>query len=237
MIVDNKKDWSIYADLYSKYRILGTPFLPYRDMPVILDKYSNGKNALDYGCGTGESTLFLKSLDYDVISVDINDKMLEIANKRDPNGNYIKINTGVLPFNEDTFDLVFCSFVLLEISTKEEILNIIDQINRVLKNGGIFISISATEQTYKRQWLTLNTNFTENKKIASGSKVRMHFKDINLTIYDYYWTEEDYIQIFQSAGLRIEEIYKPLGKDSDGYEWKDEKLFSPSSIFICKKIS
>ena len=99
---------NLHADLYSNFKFIGTPCLAYRDMPDILNKYVSGKKFLDYGCGTAESTLFLKSLGYDVVAVDINERMLSIAQERDPNGKYTKINSGAVPFDENSFDLVLC---------------------------------------------------------------------------------------------------------------------------------
>ncbi len=48
----------LYGELYAKYKITGTPYLAYRDMPDILKKYVIGNKALDFGSGTGESTIF-----------------------------------------------------------------------------------------------------------------------------------------------------------------------------------
>ena len=94
MILSDKSTTpNLYADLYSNFKFIGTPCLAYRDMPDILNKYVSGKKVLDYGCGTAESTLFLKSLGYDVVAVDINERMLSIAQERDPNGKYTKINS------------------------------------------------------------------------------------------------------------------------------------------------
>ncbi len=236
MILSDKNSTpNLYADLYSNFKFIGTPSLSYRDMPDILNKYVRGKKVLDYGCGTAESTLFLKSLGYNVVAVDINERMLSIAQERDPNGEYTKINSGVVPFDDNSFDLVLCSFVLLEIGEKDEMLNTVQEIHRVLKEGGTFISISASDHTYHHEWLTLNTNFPENKNITSGSKVKIEFRDINLTIDDYFWTEKDYREIFQKAGLVVTDVHNPLGKEDDGYEWKNEKTISPISIIICNK--
>ena len=233
---ENNKNSTSYAKLYSKYKIEGTQYLPFRDLPLILNKYVKGTKVLDYGSGSGESSIFLKSLGFDVIGVDINDEMVSISQDRDPLGKYIKIETGKLPFNNEVFDLVLCSFVLLEIANKIEILSIVKEINRVLKKGAIFISIAASDITYKHNWLTLNTDFPENNNITSGSKVKIEFKDINLTINDYYWTENDYKEIFVDAGYQIDEVHNPLGTSKDQYEWIDEKKFSPSSIIVCKKL-
>lgn len=237
MILDDKQTTpELYAKLYAEFKFVGTPWLAYRDMPAILNQFVKNKKALDYGCGTGESTFFLKSLNYDVTGVDINDTMLSIAAGKDPSGKYIKIDkNGIIPFEDNIFDLVFCSFVLLEIDNKEKILSIAGEIKRILKKGGIFISISASNDTYNHEWLTLNTNFPENKNIVSGSKIKIEFKEIGLTIDDYFWTEEDYAEIFSAAGLNILKVYKPLGRADDGYIWKDEQKIAPSSIFICEK--
>lgn len=238
MILKDKDNTpELYADLYSKYKITGTPYLAYRDLPLLLKQYVVGTNALDYGCGSGESTLFLKANGYDVTSIDINEKMLSIAKSRDISGNYIKIKSGNIPFEDNSFDLVFCSFVLLEISSQEKIIEIVKDIKRVLKKDGIFISIGGSDFTYDHEWLSLNTNFPENKNIDTGSQVKIEFKDFNLTIYDYFWKQADYIQMFTNAGLNVMKVHNPLGKDDDGYNWIDEKEFSPSSVFICKKES
>lgn len=235
MIIDEKqKNHELYAKLYAKYKIEGTQYLPFRDLPFILNTHVKGKKVLDYGSGSGESSLFLKSLGYDVTGVDINDEMISIAKSRDPMGKYLKIDS-TLPFDNNTFDFILCSFVLLEIESKDIIFSIVKEINRVLKKGAIFISIAASEHTYKHNWLTLNTDFPENKNIQSGSRVKIEFRNLNLTIYDYYWTEEDYKKIFINAGYDIILVHNPLGTSKDKYQWLDEKKVSPSSIIVCGK--
>ena len=57
ILQDKDKTPELYADLYSKYQITGTPYLAYRDLASLLTQYVNGTVALDYGCGSGESTL------------------------------------------------------------------------------------------------------------------------------------------------------------------------------------
>jgi len=236
MILENKNNTpELYAELYSKYKIVGTPYIPYRDIPGILNKYATGNKALDYGSGTGESSLFLKSLGFDVIGVDINEEMLLRARNIDPIGEYIKIDSGKMPFEQGVYDLVFCSFVLLEISSKEELLKILKDISRVLKKGGVFVAIVANENTYNHNWLTLNTDFEENKAPRSGQKVKIEFRDIGLTMFDYYWTKEDYKEIIEGSELNLLNIYNPIGLETEEYNWKDEKFAAPSSILVAKK--
>jgi ubiquinone/menaquinone biosynthesis C-methylase UbiE len=236
MILENKNETpELYAKLYSKYKIKGTPYLPYRDVPQILKEYVFGKKVLDYGSGSGESTLFLKSLGYNVTGVDINEVMLEKAKAIDPMGEYITIDSGRIPVGKETYDLVFCSFVLLEISSKKEILEILKDISRVLKKEGVFIAIVGNENTYNHEWLSLNTDFSENKTLVSGQRVKIEFRDIDLTIFDYYWTKEDYVELVEAAELTLLKIHDPKGLNTDGYDWKDEFKVAPSSIIIARK--
>ncbi|MEE8632751.1 MAG: class I SAM-dependent methyltransferase, partial [Candidatus Bathyarchaeia archaeon] len=50
------------AEAYSKLEFPGTYYLAYRDLPKIISDHVKGREALDFGCGTGRSTRFLKRL-------------------------------------------------------------------------------------------------------------------------------------------------------------------------------
>ena len=83
-------DYNKYAKSYAELGITNSYYLAFKDVPLLLEKYTN-KNMrfLDYGCGTGRSLRFIKSLGYnDIVGVDISQDMIEEANKIDPKGNY-----------------------------------------------------------------------------------------------------------------------------------------------------
>jgi ubiquinone/menaquinone biosynthesis C-methylase UbiE len=236
MILENKNDTpELYADLYAKYRIEGTPYLAFRDLPQIIKQFVIGKKTIDYGSGGGESAIFLKSLGLDVVGMDINPQMIAKSRVRDPLGKYIKITSGCISEANNTYDFVFAGFVLLEIGKKDEMLAVVKDISRVLKKGGVFITVVANENTYNHDWLTINTDFEENKSPVSGSRVKIQFRDIDLTIFDYYWSEKDYIEVLGKAGLEVVKVHKPLGLAGDRYEWRDEKIAAPSSVLISRK--
>ena len=67
------------AAAYAQLEFPGTYYLAYRDLPEIIGHHINGRKALDFGCGTGRSTRFLKELGFDVIGVDISEEMITIA--------------------------------------------------------------------------------------------------------------------------------------------------------------
>ena len=49
---------------------------------------SRARQALDFGCGTGRSTRFLRQLGFDVVGFDSSVQMLQQAWSLDPAGNY-----------------------------------------------------------------------------------------------------------------------------------------------------
>ena len=82
-----------YAEAYSRLEFPGTYYLAFRDLPSLFEKHIKGTRALDFGCGAGRSTRFLKQIGFDAIGVDISEGMLEQARQKDPGGDYRLIGT------------------------------------------------------------------------------------------------------------------------------------------------
>lgn len=100
---------------------------------------------LDIGCGEGEQLFYLKNKRNNIFlfGVDINEKSIKKAKKKVKelsfkNINFLACNAKKLPFKNNFFDFVLISLVLHE-NKKEEALLIINEAERVLKNGGFFI--------------------------------------------------------------------------------------------------
>lgn len=240
-VIDYRSTPELYAQLYSRLDITGTQFLAFRDLPQLIDQYlfvnnnATRKCALDYGCGAGKSSMLLKSIGLEVESVDINGEMIKAAKANDPGGIYNVIKSGVIPSDQNVYDLVVASWVLMEISTKHELLKVLNEIYRVLKYGGIFITIVCNNNTYNNDWVSINTEFDENQNLISGGLVKIVFKDINLAIYDYFWSDEDYKEVIDNGKFELLNIYNPLGTKQDGYNWINEDKISPYSIYITRK--
>ena len=83
---DNVYDDADRARAYADLEFPGTYYLAFRDLPGLLRKYVCGTRALDFGCGAGRSTRFLRALSFEVIGVDVSEAMLDQARGRDPRG-------------------------------------------------------------------------------------------------------------------------------------------------------
>ncbi len=150
--------------------------------------FSNKKlKILDVGCGTGDIAAFLTERGNSLIGLDISNLMLKEARKRffDKPIEWIKIGeTGLLPFEEKTFDVILISSVL-EYHNDPNFL--IAESYRVLKQPGLLIftvpdmrhPVRISEEKYRFLselpfWLIIKfTKFKDFFKTIKISKNRM----------------------------------------------------------------
>ena len=161
---------------YTKTHDAPYRYLAYRDIPQIIKKYLQGGEALDYGAGTGYSTHFLSQLGFNVVGVDINKEMVHQAQLQYPNFSFYPVENRVVPFKDSTFDLVFSCFVLLEISTQQDMIDYLLEARRVMKKtASLFVAITGSEHLHdvSKKWLDFSTDFPENKKLLSGHMVKL----------------------------------------------------------------
>ena len=76
------------AEAYSKLEFANTYHFAFRDLRQIFRTHVNGTAALDFGCGTGRSTGFLRRLGFEVVGVDISAEMIAQARAIDSEGDY-----------------------------------------------------------------------------------------------------------------------------------------------------
>ena len=224
------------AKLYSEVKEVSGRYLINRDAKLWLNDIS-GKLALDYGSGLGYSSDFLSKQGFSVIGTDINPHMIKAAMTAYPKINFVLIEKNQLPFPNESFDLVYSNLVLFEIDSLESIRQYLVEGTRTLKKGGYFIAISGSEHVGNRKYNSvLNiTDYPENENPISGSIIKVTSPEVNLTFNDYFWTENDYRQVFSAAGLDICTVHYPLGKEHEDYQWQDEKTKSPFIMILAKK--
>ena len=94
-----------------------------------------GTSVLDLGSGTGAA--FDQLLDYDTTAIDPDKKMLELNSFK----NKVLGSAENLPFEDNCFDNVFCSFVWRNVSDTNKALH---EVYRVLRPGGKFVLLDMT---------------------------------------------------------------------------------------------
>lgn len=225
------------ARAYADLDYPGTYYLAFRDIPELIGKHISGSRALDFGCGAGRSTRFLRNLGFDVIGIDVSEAMLREAAVRDPNGRYVLARDGLDVLGSQTFDLILCAFPFDNIPARDRV-GIFRQLAERLAPSGRIVNLVSSPDIYINEWLSFSTrDFPENRYAASGDIVRIVMLDVpdRRPVEDVLWTEHDFAEAFSAAGLTLVQAHNPLGNDADPFDWVSEKTVSPWTIHVlCK---
>lgn len=226
------------ADAYSALEFANTYYLAYRDLPPILAEQVTGKRALDFGCGTGRSTRFLRKLGFAVTGVDISEDMLRIARATDPSGDYrIVPGDDFSAMDAGAFDLVLCAFTFDNIPGPMKI-SIFRDLRKLLSQGGTIVTIVSAPEIYTHEWASFTTrDFPENAAARSGDMVRIVVTDHkdDRAVEDILWTAESYQSVYEEAGLQIIRVSKPLATGDEPYAWVNETTIAPWVIYVLRR--
>ena len=229
------------AQTYAKLEFPGTYYLAYRDLPKIIGDHVKGRKALDFGCGTGRSTRFLKALGFEATGVDISAEMLAIARQMDPPGDYtLNSASGFVEFADESFDLILSAFTFDNIPTREKKIQIFRNLRRVLQTDGKIVNLVSSPDIYLHEWASFSTkDFPENKNARSGDKVQIIITDTAdpRPVVDIVWSDEAYREVYGEAGLEVALMHKPLARDDEPYPWVNETKIAPWVIYLLNKVS
>jgi SAM-dependent methyltransferase len=225
------------AEAYAGLEFPGTYYLAYRDLPAILGEHIQGTRALDFGCGTGRSTRFLRTLGYDAVGVDIAEHMVARARARDPDGEYHVVPDGVLDqFFAEAYDLVLSVFTFDNIATMKRKVALFQALGRLIKPGtGRIVNLVSAPEIYTNEWASFTTkDFPQNRRAKTGDKVQIVMLDVEdrRPVDDVLWTDEAYHDVYRRADLIPLRIYRPLGNESDPCDWVSETTISPWAVYV-----
>lgn len=154
-------------------------------------------SVLDVGCGAGRDTREISKFGYAVTGIDLSEKMLEIARGKTPGASFSKMDFRQLGFNDNTFDGVWANASLFLV-TKDEVIESLKEIYRVLKPGGVaFVSFKegeglqvkhVTKELQKQQELYSYTEMRDTlKKI--GFRILMTERKEDTTRKGLFWLQ------------------------------------------------
>jgi len=227
------------AEAYSKLEFANTYRLAFRDLPEIFRAHVKGTSALDFGCGAGRSTRFLRELGFETVGVDISPEMVSKAREIDPRGDYRVIpgdDMSSLP--REGFSLVQSAFAFDNIPGMETKVRLFHNLRALLKPDGVIVNIVSAPEIYCNEWASFSTNdFPENRNAKPGDPVKIittDFEDRSPAV-DILWPHESYLEVYCRAGLEIVEMRKPLAKGDEPYRWVSETRIAPWVIYALRR--
>ncbi len=226
------------ADAYATLEFANTYYLAYRDLPAILAEHVTGKRALDFGCGTGRSTRFLRNLGFNVTGADVSEDMLLIARAKDSSGDYRLVPDDNFDAADlGTFDLVLSAFTFDNIPgpMKQRIFR---DLAKLLAPVGTIVNLVSSPEIYTHEWASFTTKaFPENAAAESGDIVRIVVTDHpdRRPVEDILWTDDSYAAVYREANLQPIQVIRPLAKGDEPYSWLNETVIPPWAIYVLRR--
>jgi SAM-dependent methyltransferase len=223
------------ARAYAQLGFPGTYHLAFRDLPALIQKHVHGTRALDFGCGTGRSTRFLKRLGFTAVGVDIALAMLEQARGIDPTGDYRLVTDEGIATLDGPFDLIFAAFTFDNIPTDAAKVRALRALRALLASAGRLIAVVSSPEIYQHEWVSFSTKaFPENRQARDGDRVRIVMLDVpdQRPVEDVVCGDEHYRALYTGVGLGVVELVRPLGASGDGIPWVTEMRLAPWSIYV-----
>ncbi|MFA8343486.1 MAG: class I SAM-dependent methyltransferase [Rhodothermaceae bacterium] len=140
------------------------------------------KICLDFGCGVGRFSKWLsEEFNLKVTGTDISFPLLKKA-YRCPQVNYKNLYGTSLPFDDESYDMIFINLVLGGISEKK-LLKISEELQRVLKkNGKLFLVENTANLNSSRKWFFRDENFYISLFKSLKIKKVEEYKEFNDTL-------------------------------------------------------
>lgn len=226
------------AAAYDRLQFAGTYHLAFRDLGALLQNRVHGTRALDFGCGTGRSTRFLKGLGYQATGIDIAPEMVDLARANDPAGDYRVIpdgDFGGLP--AAGFDLVLSAFTFDNIPGEAHKGALLAGLRALLAPRGLLVNLVSTPEIYTHEWASFTTrDFPENRDARCGDVVRIVTTDYpdSRPVQDILWPDADYQRLYARAGLAVERTERPLARGDEDVAWVSETQVAPWAIYLLR---
>jgi len=211
---DNTKTWNEIAGEFDLTRKTNWP-----ELEGLASHANPGMKILDLGCGNGRFFVLLKTKSIDYTGIDNSKELISLAKKKHKNlesqnldgrassQNFLVGDALSLPFEDNSFDLVYSIAVLHVIPSKRLRLEFLKEVERVLKKDGkIVLTIW---NLWQRRYLSL---IVKHSLLKIVGKSKLDFGDLYISWqnkhqrYHHAITKKGLKTLFKKTGFSIEKI-------------------------------
>ncbi|MDZ7719557.1 MAG: class I SAM-dependent methyltransferase [Balneolaceae bacterium] len=187
LTLQEKPTYSVLADIYDTVMsdVDYETWADYID-EIILMHQPTARSILELACGTGTIALSLEELDcYKITATDGSEDMIRIAKRKAATVNseidFHTMNFLDLSFDE-SFDVIYMVFDSLNyLHTKDDIIQLHDEVKNILNPGGIFVYDFTTPRNSRKairfldnESKDINGEYRYHRKSSFNAKERIH---------------------------------------------------------------
>jgi len=200
---ENRRGYNQIAEKFSQTRRF-----PWSEFKHFEPYVKPGNKILDAGCGNGRLYNFLKNKNITYQGLDSSKELIKIASSTYPQGSFQMGDINALPFDNNSFDLIFCVATLHHIPGRKLRNKAVSELARVLRPGGHLLMTNWNILSGK-MWTTL-AHFTIKKIIGTSQldwmDIQKPWKDnygiIETTRYLHAFTKNSLNRILQKSGFK-----------------------------------
>lgn len=200
-IFDTIRSYNRFAKEYDS-NVSG--LLPKESFEEFIRYLPTSAKILDLGCGSGRDVMLFSKLGYEVIGVDLSEKLIEIAKAKAPKAQFYIQDIRQIEFQENTFDGIWASASLLHIP-KNDIYFVLSYLRKIMKPDVVlYISLKQGKGEV----------FEKDKRYGNLSKLWV------------YYSYEEIKLLIEKTEFSI--VYSKISNESNSYSSK------PWIDIICK---
>lgn len=187
------------------------------DEKYLIDKYFKGK-VLVLGCGAGRTLQGIKNKGFEVVGIDLNEKMVEEAKKT--GHNVFQRDACQTGFENRSFDTIFFPFHGIDY-IYPDIYKAVAEAKRILKPNGIFIMSSHNRFYLKRLYQFFDGNYADQNGLMT----------YRTTFMDWFKLKKYFKKVKTIQRIKIAVSWEKAN-------WKDRiykllPFFNKSTYFVC----
>lgn len=160
----------------------------------------HNKKVLDFGCGTGSNSFIFDPEYY--LGVDIDTERIDLARQLHPRYSFQYLEDGKIAVADQSFDMIAVLATIHHISD-DDFKGYLDEFKRVLKPGGVIVSIEPVldTETPLNNWFM--KFFDDGRYIRFENQYRDLFQEFEVVVHKRFKKNGWYNEVFFSAIPKI----------------------------------
>lgn len=214
MIADPKeiieKNKAVYNRIAKQFS--DTRAYVWEDLKPLKRFAKTGDRVLDVGCGNGRLLQLFDGLAISYMGTDQSEELIRLAQEKFPDQNFQVAEMQKLPFEDGSFDVVFCIAALQHLPDEGSCMRALSEMKRIVRQNGCIV---LTNWNLISRWAKekygegVNGNFVIPWKDAEGKNLGERFY--------HGFTLEELEGLGAKVGLRVQEnFFFRKGEKSDG---------------------
>ncbi|MCK9445414.1 methyltransferase domain-containing protein [bacterium] len=148
----------------------------------------NGKTVLDVGCGSGLKSKYLINRGLQITGIDFSEKMIEIAKREIPTGEFLVLDLNEVYKINKLFDGIFMHAVLLHLPKKQIIEKLVKLGEKLSNEGYLYLAVKEKRPQDQEEEIVIENDY--------GYSYERFFSYFTIEEIEYYLNKAEFKVVF-----------------------------------------